>query len=218
VNRLAPSERLLAGALAVLAGFVDAVGFVEMGGFFVSFMSGNSTRAAVGLAQHSSDAVRAGGLIASFVVGVMIGTLIRHARHRRRREAILLMVSIMLAVAAALGMARQGLVATLVMAASMGALNAVFGEGGEVKVGVTYMTGALVKLGQRLALSLVGQDRFGWAAFFIQWMCLMIGAVIGAAVHPVLGLNALWIPSVVALALSLVIWMRRDSDDAQAPT
>lgn len=30
-------------------GYVDAVGFMMTGGFFVSFMSGNSTRLAVGL-------------------------------------------------------------------------------------------------------------------------------------------------------------------------
>jgi len=36
--------------LAAIAGYVDAIAFVDLGGFFVSFMSGNSTRLAVGLA------------------------------------------------------------------------------------------------------------------------------------------------------------------------
>ncbi len=46
----------LAAALAALAGYVDAIGFVKLGGLFVSFMSGNTTRMAVGLAGGSAVA------------------------------------------------------------------------------------------------------------------------------------------------------------------
>ncbi len=49
----------LAIGLSMLAGYVDAIGFIQLGGFFVSFMSGNSTRLGVG------------GLIALFVIGVI---------------------------------------------------------------------------------------------------------------------------------------------------
>ena len=48
--RYRPSIRLFAALLSGLAGFVDAIGFIKLGGFFVSFMSGNSTRLAVALA------------------------------------------------------------------------------------------------------------------------------------------------------------------------
>ncbi|MFJ5369898.1 DUF1275 family protein, partial [Bosea sp. CER48] len=34
----------LAFCLSGLAGFVDALGFLSLGGFFVSFMTGNTTR------------------------------------------------------------------------------------------------------------------------------------------------------------------------------
>jgi len=41
-----PSQKLAIG-LALLAGFIDALGYFSLGGVFVSFMSGNSTRFAV---------------------------------------------------------------------------------------------------------------------------------------------------------------------------
>nr|WP_295670961.1 DUF1275 family protein [Sphingomonas sp.] len=46
-----------------MAGYVDAVGFLATGGYFVSFMSGNSTRLAVGIAQGAASAAITAGLI-----------------------------------------------------------------------------------------------------------------------------------------------------------
>jgi uncharacterized membrane protein YoaK (UPF0700 family) len=43
----------LACALSALAGYVDAIGFLHLGGLFVAFMSGNSTRMGVSLAEGS---------------------------------------------------------------------------------------------------------------------------------------------------------------------
>ena len=60
----------LACALSALAGYVDGIGFMHLGGLFVSFMSGNSTRMGVSLAEgHWHDAAQALGLIALFVIG-----------------------------------------------------------------------------------------------------------------------------------------------------
>ena len=41
----------LACALSAMAGYVDGIGFLHLGGLFVSFMSGNSARLGVSLAQ-----------------------------------------------------------------------------------------------------------------------------------------------------------------------
>src|SRR4051812_50073982 len=66
----------LACALSTLAGYVDGIGFLHLGGLFVSFMSGNSTRLGVSLAQAQWwQAAGALGLIALFVAGGAGGRL-----------------------------------------------------------------------------------------------------------------------------------------------
>ena len=47
----------LAASLSAIAGYVDAIGFLKLGGFFVSFMSGNSTRLGVGAATGHWETV-----------------------------------------------------------------------------------------------------------------------------------------------------------------
>ena len=48
----------MAVALSLLAGFVDALGFMHLGGYFVSFMSGNSTQMAAVLPERRQMTVR----------------------------------------------------------------------------------------------------------------------------------------------------------------
>ena len=88
--RFDPSHQLLAIGVAILAGFVDAIGFVEFGRFLVSFMTGNSTRLAVGLAEGPHAALVAAMIIAVFVVGVVAGSLVGAHAGRRRTPAVLL--------------------------------------------------------------------------------------------------------------------------------
>jgi uncharacterized membrane protein YoaK (UPF0700 family) len=100
----------------------------------------------------------------------------------------------------------------MVMAVAMGAENAVFEEDGEIKLGVTYMTGALVKVGQGIAGALFGGDRFGWAPSLLLWIGLIAGAMIGAAVYARIALSGLWI---AAVAAGLLAWAAAISDRRQ---
>lgn len=191
--------RLLAVGLSCLAGFVDALGYLSLGGYFVSFMSGNTTRLGIGLAQGLPGAAVAGAMIAAFLLGVMTGTLVGRApQHRASR--ILLLVAILLSLGALLGRMGASFAAAMTMAAAMGAENAVFEKEGEVQVGVTYMTGTLVKFAQHLAHALTGGPRFGWQPYLLLWLGLATGAVAGALVWPLLGLSALWLAAAAAAA------------------
>ena len=196
--------RLLASCLSAVAGYVDAIGFLMTGGFFVSFMSGNTTRLGIGLAEVSSHAAFAAGLIVTFVAGAAFGALAGRLAGRARRPVVLLFVAGLLGCAAVLdGIAADHGAITLIVLA-MGAENTVFAEDGEVRIGLTYMTGTLVKLGKRLTATLFGGDRFGWAPLLLLWMGLLTGAVLGAVAYRFAGAQALWAAAGVMSLLAVV--------------
>src|SRR5262245_25197504 len=129
--------RIFAIALTALAGYVDALGFIELGGFFVSFMSGNSTRLGVGLVGDTKHALISGGLILTFVCGVVLGTLVAHRGTRNRASSVLLLVAVLLTVAAGFHAADLSVLAVGATALAMGAINVIFVNNGEVSTGVT---------------------------------------------------------------------------------
>jgi uncharacterized membrane protein YoaK (UPF0700 family) len=194
--------RTLALCLAALAGYVDAIGFIQVGGFFVSFMSGNSTRLAVGLMHHAADWMKAGGLIAAFFLGVIGGSLAGRLAKRRHR-AVLGLVAVVLALAAAGAELGWAMPSALLLAFAMGAENATFERDGEVRVALTYMTGTFVKAGQRIAGALLGEDTKAWIPHMALWLALVSGAVLGAAMQTYFGVLALWCAVVVAVCCCL---------------
>jgi uncharacterized membrane protein YoaK (UPF0700 family) len=183
----------LAVGLSALAGYVDALAFVHLGGFFVSFMSGNSTRFAVSLVNGTSSARIAFGLIGLFVTGVVSGSIVSRLVRHHRRSKVLGFVSIILTMGATANVLGFSHVAVAAMAIAMGAENAVFEEDGETRIGLTYMTGALVKIGQRVAGALLGGARFAWSSHLLLWAGFVGGAVAGAVLYPVWHLDALWL-------------------------
>jgi uncharacterized membrane protein YoaK (UPF0700 family) len=194
----------LASGLAGLAGFVDATGFIATGGFFLSFMSGNSTRLGVGVMTSGGHATLAAALILLFVTGVMAGSLIGRAAARWHRPAVLVLLAAVLALAATLAALGWLTAAFLVTAFAMGAENTVFEADGEVRISLTYMTGNLVKVGQRLAGALTGRRRWAFVPFLALWLAMVCGAVAGAALWPLLGLGGLWVAAGAALLLAVL--------------
>ena len=197
--------------LAALAGFVDALGFVGLGGFFVSFMSGNMTRLGVALgAGETATAMRGGALILTFLLGVIGGTLIAHAAAGWRKPAVLAAVSLILTVAALCHQAARDPAALFLLAAAMGVENGTFQRDGEVTIGLTYMTGTLVRFGQRVALALTGGERWAWLPHLLLWLGFLAGVIAGATAYRQTGLDALWIAAAAAAGLTLIVgWLAR---------
>lgn len=210
MTRLDRQDRVLAIGFAALAGFVDAVGFLASGGFFLSFMSGNSTRFAVGLAEGANYFAIAAVLLVSFVSGVTCGSLVAKIVHRstRRRQALLLAVIAALLFAAPwVATSGYSLPALCLAAFAMGTENTLYEENGTVTFGLTYMTGALVKIGQGLAVLISGGERFGWVPYVLLWSGLICGAASGATLFQQFGFASLWFGAGAAGIFALILFM-----------
>jgi uncharacterized membrane protein YoaK (UPF0700 family) len=197
----------VAVCLAALAGFVDALAFTSLGGFFASFMSGNTTRLGVGLGSGiGGDALIAGALVMSFVSGVIVSSVLVRAAGQRHRTAVMTVVTALLTLAAIVGTVTPGPLVLVLLAAAMGTENGVFNRDGEVTIGLTYMTGSLVKIGQKLAGALMGdRDRWSWVPYLALWLGFLAGAVSGAASQLRWGWEALWLAALVSVLLTVAL-------------
>jgi uncharacterized membrane protein YoaK (UPF0700 family) len=196
----------LACALSALAGYVDGIGFLHLGGLFVSFMSGNSTRMGVSLADaHWRAAAEAGGLITLFVAGAAVGSLIVRGRGAYCQCRLLLVEAALLAGAAlchAFGLPSTAIGAIVL---AMGLENAVFQIEGGAGLGLTYVTGALVKVGQHIALALTGGPPFGWLPNLLLWAALVAGSTCGALAYYWINLAAIWFAAACSLVLGVLV-------------
>ena len=190
----------LAVALSLLAGFVDALGFMHLGGYFVSFMSGNSTQMAAVLPDGLAGAILPLALVVLFVLGVMVGTL---AEQRLSASLGLLVLAALLGVATALAAMRLDDAAIMVTPFVMGAMNTVL-RSGQGAMAVTYMTGNLVKLGQTIVAAVQGGPRWAWLPYLLLWLGLLVGALCGALAYGEIGLVALWLPAVGLIGLAFM--------------
>jgi len=93
--RIARSVQVGVGvSLTAVAGFVDAVGYIELGGFFASFMSGASISLGVGVAESRWAAVQhAGILVTAFVAAATAASMISGLMRRWALPPVLLLTA-----------------------------------------------------------------------------------------------------------------------------
>ncbi|HCB74887.1 MAG TPA: DUF1275 domain-containing protein [Sphingomonas bacterium] len=196
----------VAAAIAALAGFVDAYAFIRLGNFFVSFMSGNATRGGVVLSGgFGGGGGLAFSLVLAFLAGVILASIVSR-RFERGAAAAVMGLTTLLIVSAALATMASSLLAMPLLAAAMGAMNGVLLREEGAAVGLTYMTGNLVKLGQGLADALMGTaPPWRWVPYLLLWLTFVGGAVGGAIVERALGDYTLWYAALVAAWLALLL-------------
>jgi uncharacterized membrane protein YoaK (UPF0700 family) len=213
VNRLDRNARILAVGFAAMAGMVDAIGFLASGGFFLSFMSGNSTRLSVGVVEGAPYVGMVALLLLSFVGGVVAGSLIGRKNilaHAQRQAFILIIISLLLFAAPLIASLGYLLVGLCFAAFCMGLENTLFEREGSVSFGLTYMTGALVKIGQGLATMISGGPRLDWVPYLLLWLGLISGAAVGALMFGIFGYNSLWLPAAYAGIFALALMAQRN--------
>jgi uncharacterized membrane protein YoaK (UPF0700 family) len=196
----------LATFLLAIAGFVDAVGFLTLGHLFVSFASGNSTQFAIGVGVGGvpwSKASAGGSLVGFFVAGVVGGKMLAIAAKDWRRPAILIAEAVLLGAAALVPL--SGPRAAFLMAAAMGGQNAVLHKAGRTRTALTYVTGTLVNLGERVAEAVCrAGPATAWVPYLVLWVGIICGGALGAIAYAGWGIRALLVPTAGVVILAAV--------------
>jgi uncharacterized membrane protein YoaK (UPF0700 family) len=197
---------LIGLVLTALAGWVDAIGYLRLGGFFPSFMRGNTTQLGIAL-SHANwiSAALPALLVGLFVTGAFAGAAITDSGARWRFVLCFLLETLLLGTAVVLTAAQSNVaLAVAPLPIAMGLQNVTARRVNESGVGITFVTGTLVRLGEALAGA--ARRREGLASLIpaLTWLAMTAGAVGGAAAHIALGPFALALPAFCA-ALATVL-------------
>ncbi len=209
-------EARLSTALLILAGFIGAAAYTHSMGYFVTFMTGNSERAAIG--GFLGDYRLAWGafcLIVSFLAGVVIASICRRHWWRNHPHGATMLATGALAVAAIMdnvldgwnNTQRVGLIPVLFVAFAMGSLNTSFVKNGETAIPVSYVTGTLVKFAQGVERHMAGGTHREWLNYAVQWLSFITGAAIGGLVSlAVDGDEMLGTAAIASAIMSVYTW------------
>ena len=214
----ARAERRLAIHLALIAGFVDAYGFLAYG-TYLSFMSGNTTQTGSMTGQgRLLAALPSTVAIVFFVAGSFAGTWLTHSSLRHSRQALFGGVAALLAVIiggrqlGTLGLHVEVCIATLSLA--MGLMNSTLSRIGAEPLNLTFVTGTLNKIGRHLALAVrrepLADAQGQWDTHLRRaglmtsvWASFLIGAMVSGAATSYFGGWVLLPPFLIILALAL---------------
>ncbi|MBB3946741.1 uncharacterized membrane protein YoaK (UPF0700 family) [Rhizobium skierniewicense] len=189
----------LVAAISFIAGMTDAIG-LTMSGDFVSFMTGNTTRAALSLqAGDLGHAVTLLLAVLTFVAGNAVGIVVAHTSERRL-FSVLSAVSLVLACAAVLQTQGMTLSQFYLVVFAMGVINAAVEHVEGLPIGLTYVTGALSRFGRGIGRFLLGERKLGWTIQLVPWIGMLIGAVAGAVL-------AQRLPGFALLVVSLLVFV-----------
>ncbi len=192
----------LVAAISFLAGLTDAIG-LRLSGDFVSFMTGNTTRAAIRLADgdwgHGFVLLAA---IFVFVIGNALGIVIAHMVPRRI-FGVLASVALFLAIASMLESEQFRLLRFYLVVASMGMVNATVEHVEGLPIGLTYVTGALSRLGRGIGRFVLGDRNLDWTIQAVPWFGMVSGAMCGAVLGLSMPDHALFVAAALAMVVAL---------------
>ena len=225
---------LVAALLTWIAGFVDAVGFVSLGGIYTANMSGNSV--AIGIrtaAQNWPEMLHRLWPVAVYVAGLLLCRLLLEFGARQQIRAIASVAfagEVALLVPACLASSAQAAAAAYLyialLALAMGIQNAALTRFSSLTVHTGFVTGTLLKLSEEFAkvctwffdqLRLPGNSLAGVVAraprqkpfrltlwLALLWTLYVTGACCGMLTHHSIRLRSLAVP-IAGLALLILI-------------
>lgn len=194
--------------LVAIAGYVDAIGYIALGGFFASFMSGASISLGVGISEGDWAALyQAVFVIGAFLAAAVVATVMAEVTDTWALATVLLLEAGLLG--GAVWLTASGWpssVAILPIVAAMGVQNTALRPINGVRLGVTYMTGTLVSLGQGLGGALVGRGRVrNWSPHALLWCVFCAGAAVGSSLYIAFGFIAVSGPAALVAASGIIV-------------
>lgn len=213
------SEARLSWLLAGLAGVLGATAFTHSAGYFVTFMTGNAQRAALGAFRDDVLlAVTAALLLVCFVAGVVIASVCRRHFWVAHPHGPTVLTTLSLLAATVLDVAVGGWSETqlefspiLLVAFGIGALNTAFVKSGEVSIPLSYVTGTLVKMGQGIERHIAGGKASDWLGYFLLFASFVAGATLGGCISLVLaGYQMLGAASVACALTTFYTYFHQD--------
>jgi uncharacterized membrane protein YoaK (UPF0700 family) len=216
------SHARLSWVLAGLAGLVGAAAFTNTAGYFVTFMTGNTERAAVGFFRgENAMAGAAILLILTFVGGVVVASLCRRHVWKDHPHGATVLTTGALAIASVVDVVMSGwsapqvqFVPILFISFAMGALNTSFVKNGEVSIPLSYVTGTLVKMGQGIERHISGGSAKDWLEYFMLYAAFTIGAVVGGLMSLAITGPQVLIAATVVCAITTLYTYRRTVEDS----
>jgi uncharacterized membrane protein YoaK (UPF0700 family) len=201
------SEARLSWLLAGLAGVLGATAFTHSAGYFVTFMTGNAQRAALGYFRGDVVlSVTAALLLLCFVAGVVIASVCRRHFWVAHPHGPTVLTTFSLLAATVVDVLDEGweenlldFAPIMLVTFAIGALNTSFVKDDEVSVPLSYVTGTLVKMGQGIERHIAGGTAADWLGYFLLFASFALGAVVGGCISLIV--NGTWM-LVVATGVS----------------
>ena len=195
------------GALAGIAGMVNAIGYLSYSHQAVTHLTG--TTSLLGIALHQSDltlAFLAGVLFAFFFGAALSGFIIRRQTLKLgRRYGVALGIEGLFLALAALCMRQHLQIGAYLASLACGLQNAMATTYSGAILRTTHVTGIVTDLGSALGHALRGLEVDGPRVrlYALVLLSFFLGGILGAAVFAVAGTDALLYPAGLVFVVAL---------------
>lgn len=207
-------RRILARAagLCLVAGFVDAIGYTEMGGVFAANMTGNSVLLAIAAVRGEGARTAVYGFtLASFLIGALAAATLR--RTTGKPTAGLGAAVALLAAAAVTTMGHTGRLALL--AFTMGLQGASISRFGAYNLHTVVVTGTIVRLAEYCVDHILPSQRApepgATPLHALAWVAYGSGAAIATATQHVTHWPLL-VAALILLSITIEVTLHRPSE------
>ncbi|GAA0204824.1 YoaK family protein [Kangiella japonica] len=194
--------------LALIAGLVNAIGFLGFKHQSVSHLSGTTTLLGTGIADFAwADVLHLTFIILCFVLGASVSgyTLRDGALKLGRNYSGLLMLEAALLIASVFFLMNDSLYGHFLASAACGLQNAFASTYSGAIVRTTHVTGIFTDLGIMLEGKLRGEpfDKRKALLFILIIVGFVLGGALGAYLFSILKFKALFIPAGICLLLAV---------------